>query len=780
MTDLLSTLGFQVRVTGIDGLSFRSQTRQNIKKPVGNILYLNTPPKDAVKLAYVGSNELTPIRDLYIGDRSDELYGNSRTGTVKEFKSFINPIAVSTRNFIVTQIFNSADSGDIPLFFKYQFEEDYANIIPESVRVYDQDFNEIEQDKYKLELIYNYDEDTGDPTTPSHYVLYNNLESTFDELTGEYNVYFIQYTDNSGSVEVSKTTLLDNSNAYRIATDADVWAGGLGLKRWENVYTIDETGNSITVNMSRDLPTAVRYNETKRLRVYGPTNISDTYPWYLRVINGNFNSGYEGYSISYSIPEFSEQAFNPIEPYKLSAYTYSHIISDYLIKLPNENIQSGSLFSSLYIVIRDEDENLLYAITDNDLYNDTDYVDFDGKRVYDENEQPIKWTTSLLLGIDKLSGIAQVDVQLLDSYNIYSTYSFEEDSYVVNSMNMNPIFDREASRETRVVYIVPNNCPTNSAASGQTQSIRWLKVSPSGKINELNQDGSGGNENIKGTSVDGDFNTYLSSQNGYSLNGMTGVHYSWRAETSISFAQEIVGGQELFVDSTSDFPRSGWIRFLDNTAASPEGLGIYRYCYYEKKTTSSFIISNENLKVPVVGAGLFVDAGTGVELVNFIDERSTLSNRIYETELDHRSEESTIPSHVSRYFILAETCINPPHAVDESVKIDLRQNGGGIRPEKYEEAKTHNPKVQWYSNNGNYNGQVTPGNAAIIVKLPVSIKKSFSEEQIRDIIESNIPFGTMPIIRYYGYRPEITSLLPRQVESFGFGEGPFGEYNFGE
>lgn len=743
MTDFLNTLNFNIRITGVKGIPFDSRLRQNIKKSIGNIVYLESPPTDAVKLAYVGTMAMSSARDLYIGDRSDELYGNSRTGTVSEFISPTNPIAVANDNFLVTQVFNYVDSGDIPLYFKYVFSESFDSIVKNSIRLYDKDFNEVSSDKYKLELVYNYDESTGNPTTPSHYELYNSLESYYDAVTGNFAVYFLQFTDNSGSIEITKTILLENEKAYNKATYADVWPDTGDLKPWAKVYSTQDDTGGVTVTMSDSKATSVRYEETRRVRVYGPAETSNESAWYLRVVNGSFNSGYEGYSMSYRIPEFSNQAFNPIEPYKLSVSSPSDKIADGLIKLPNQDLVFGSLFSSLYIVIHSDEDTAIYAITNDRTKDGTDYINFEGERIYDENNETIKWSTDLLLGVDKLSGIVQVDLDLKDSYKIYSTYSFEEATFLINSLNMNPIYDTAAAKETKVIYLVPNNCPTNPNPDGQTAAVRWLKVSPSGKIVASNQNSSGGNTRI-------DSDTKLTDSDGYSLNGVVGMHYSWKASTTAVSGEEIYYSNQIQVDSTSNFPRSGWLRFIcsDNLA---------RYAYYEDKTTTSFTLSSATDEVPNVSGGVFTDGY--VELVNFVDERTTISNRDYNTELG-RVPVNTIPVHVSRYFILADVAINPPHGVNESVHIDIRENGGGIRTEKYEEAKKQNPKIQWFSDNGKYNGQVHPGNGAIVIKLPISIKNRFTEEQIKAIIEENIALGMVPIIRYYGYQSEITSLIP--------------------
>jgi len=311
---------------------------------------------------------------------------------------------------------------------------------------------------------------------------------------------------------------------------------------------------------------------------------------------------------------------------------------------------------------------------------------------------------------------------------------------------MNPIFDRTLRLETRVVYIVPQNCPTWSSTS-QTESVRWLKVDSSGRIRETNQTRIGGNENLS-------IPVKLSDSNGFSILGAIGLHYSKSAITSVLESQKIIHGGLIRVANTTNFPSSGWLRFLDLQ-------GKIRYSKYVKKTNTSFILSSSSSECI---DDFYTGATSFIELVSFTNERTTLSNRDYviENSRSYRTDGAiavpTVPVHCSRYFVLAELAVNPPHGIKDIVKIDIREDGGGLIEEKYNEAKAKNPKAQWYPNTSNYDGQIYPGKAVVVIKLPISIKQSFTEGQIQEIINENIAFGVMPIIQYYGYQPVITSI----------------------
>lgn len=745
MTALSGQQHFQIRVTNVSGNSFQAGTRQNVKKRVENILYLESPPNDAICLSYVASKELSPTNNLFLGDRSDTLYANSRTGRIQEFRSALSPITVRNTNFIVTQVFNEADSGAIPLYYKHVLP---TTIIAESVRIYDKDFNPVSTDKYKLVIQQEYDEDTGYPEEPAVYTeyhLYNNLESSYDASTGEYEVYFVQYTSTAGSTDITYTQLLSNELAYREATFEDIWFATLELKPWVLAYQWEPATLSIKLPVSGEY--SVRYLENRRIKVDKPVALDDTQPWFPRIINGTLITGYAGYSLKYSIPEFENQAFNPMEPYKLAVRVGAEKIADNLVKLQHEDLRNAvdsSIFAYFDLLFEDSTGTIIHAVTDNPSKDGTEYRDFDNNRVLDSNGDPITWSSSKLLGLDQLAGIAQVSFDIQDSYSILATYSYREYHYEMTALNMNPVFDVEAHKEIRSIYLVPESSINNNEGI-QTQALHWIKSTPDGLISSTSQNGDGGNEDLS-TDVE------LSTSAGYGISGIIGLHYSWRATTTLSSTQEIIPEKYLNVVSTETFPNKGWIRFLDSNS-------YYRYAKYTSKTDTAFVLSIYQSELAYEVSGLSISSGTTIELVNFIDERTVMTNRL-QSELANLPD--GFPPFFSRYFILAELSINTPHSYNDCVQIDIRENGGGVIPSKYEEAKQLNPMIQWMSDFGDYDGQVYPGNAVVVIKLPVNLLNTYTENQLYDIVEQNVPFGVKPLIRFFGYTPNILYVGPSE------------------
>lgn len=730
---------FSFKLTGVTGTPINFNTRQNVKKRIAKIVYLASPPTDAAKLAYVGSQEITPAINLFIGDRSDSLSANSQTSTTQEFVSTSNTknITIVNANFLVTQQFVKAESGYIPLYYKHNLP---STIIPESVAVFDSNYNKVGFDKWKLVAEYIYDEDTAYSTgVIERYNLFNSLANTFDSVNNTYTVYFVQYTDVVSSVETTYTKIINNEKAYLPATADDFWYLTPGeLKPWCYAYYLN--GYNVQLPLVGQL--GVKYVESQRISIKHPTDYTDTQPWFPRVVNGKFRSVYAGYASTYEVPEFENQSFNPIEPYKFVTDQVCEKIDKRLLKVPHEELQTGTMFREVSIVVK-KDNVAEYAVTTDSTLDGVEYRDFAGSTVIDSSGNKLYWSTSNLLGFDRISGIANVGFDLLDYYQIFATYPYKENHYLLSGLTMNPIFNSDIHKQTTVVYIVPKNTANNNTST-QVASVMSLKVARSGKIVTASQDGDSGNLNISQTVVKGDAGAY-------SITGVINLHYSWNATTT-SLATSIVLGGAFNVASTNDFPRSGWLRVQDQSDE-------YRYFKYIDKTDTSFDISDTATDAPT--GVVLIDSGTTVELVNFVNELSTDSTRIAADEIAaFGGAAGLLPSVFAQYFVLAILAVNPLYGKDGLSIIDVRESGGGIDPAKYDAAKLENPEVQWTDSSKSFNGQVYPSNSVIVVKLPYTLLEDFSLDNIRQIVSEKVAYGVYPLIRFYGYEPRVISMTP--------------------
>ena len=743
-----SSLGFSYTVTGITGKYEEFFCRQNVKKRIAKILYLEEPPDDSVNLAYAGSDAISVENCLFIGDRSDRLYPNSKAQEGSElYYRNTSSAGVAHKNILVTQKFAAgAVSQPIPLYFKHILP---ANIDLYSVKLFDKDFNEISSDNYLVELKQEYDEATGLPKSPPVYTevhVYNTLESKVDLETGEFEVYYIQYVS-SGNATYTK--LLDNEPAYREATIDDIWYVTLDLAPWSSAYILNKTGNNYVVNVPpTGQPFSVKYLAQSRIYVEKPVLTDNESLWFPRVSNGSFGWGYGSptyYTYLYETPEFESQAFNPISPYKMVDHARCVKLTDNLLKLPHAEIQNGGFFVYVSFVI-ENGGSVLYAITDDTSLVGSRYKDIYSKDVLGSDGEYIVWSNEHLLSIDKRLGVVQVDIQLKDYWDIYATYGYKETFFEVSGLNMNPIFDPNTHKQIRVLYLIPKAIANYNSAA--TASVYWLKMNPLGLIEETSQNGAGNNTNIN-------YDTELGDVAAYSIKYILGLHNSWKATTYLTTSCTVGSGEIVSVEAADTFPGSGWIRIFDGT--------YWRYTKYVSRTRTTLTLTDETAELPSSPISITFDAlvPKKVELVNFIDEYTVMTAR------DSAEEAETfglsypnLPSCYRQYLVLADMTVNPPHGLQDVNLIDVRENGGGVSPDKYEEAKQLNPEVQWYYDFFKYDGQPHPGNAAIVIKLPYRLLSLYGHEFIEETINNNIPMGIVPLIRYYGYKPEILSITP--------------------
>jgi hypothetical protein len=760
-------LGFKIKITNITGLQFDADIKCSVKKRIANIVYLNEPPPDAVLLSYAGTKELTASTCLYIGDRSDKIYPNSKRNLETEFIYPKGPVGIPHKNILVTQKFARGTILDVPLYFKHVLN---PTVELESIKILDKNFKEVSSDHYLIEYEREYDETLGYPVSPVVYtslVVYNSLENNFNFSTGEYQVYYIQYRDTWNNVN---TVLLNNDPAYREATIDDIWLATGGLAPWSKAYVLEVSDSGYYVQVpSIDNPKfAVKFTAESKIYTTYPVMEDDTSLWIPRIANGSYVWRYGDYSYLYELPEFNSQSFNPIEPYKLIDRAKCVKISDYLLKLAHEDINTGDFMKPFTLVIEYND-NVIYALTQDTNLIGTKYKNFDGNYVYYNNEV-VEWTSSEILSIDKRSGIVQLSIQFKDYWNYYATYNYKEKFYELSSLNMNPVFNKEIHKQIKVLYIVPVSSPNHNTSS-QTRSLNYLTIGASGLIEDISQDSAGGNDPQN-------FYTRLTDIDAVKTYGLIGLHYNWRSSTYLT-DDCVLGASEIIpVESTNKFPKSGWIRIYDGT--------VWRYVKFDNITSTSIILSDDDdgddgslaaVPNPPITITYSSSSPKKIEIVNFIDEYSSISIRSILDEDSKFGGSSGLPNCYNQYFIIAELAINPPHGLHDATLLDIREEGGNLDPDKYTEAKLKQPESQWFADYIKYNGQPIPGNAVVVIKLPVSLLNTFTEDQIAGIIDNNIPFGVKPLIRYYGYTPNITYVGPGEIGGFGdeyFGDGEFG------
>lgn len=109
-----------------------------------------------------------------------------------------------------------------------------------------------------------------------------------------------------------------------------------------------------------------------------------------------------------------------------------------------------------------------------------------------------------------------------------------------------------------------------------------------------------------------------------------------------------------------------------------------------------------------------------------------------------------------KYFILGDVFVNTNHHAFETTIFDVRKSGGGIKKQEglLKELAQIDPEISWMADSGFWDGMPYPGNAAMLIELPVEVQKQngglFTDIELREIVERHMGFGMYSILRSYG------------------------------
>lgn len=698
-------------------------TRRNIRSPVHDIKYKFRPlDRDAIS-AYVASTEISPENNLFIKDRSSYLPdNNARIGAVTRY--FSTPtITVAKKIFLLTDVFSrpSLDSALKPLFFRHDLPD---NISPDTVRVFDQENKEVSKTHWQVVYI---------PSLNRSY-LFNDLESSYDPLTGRYSAYWVSYGRSSGvSIVGSRIALVSNEPAFQLATfdDLNVATGDLYPYAKAYALSLGLEGYTLTVPSPGNLY-ALREVEEGRIVLLKPTNLDDESLWFMRVSNGSWTKPYTShmgtFTYTYNLPEFTTQLFQPYEPYKRDIDQACHLASKRLVKVPQTSLYLDEDDLSTYpidLVVWDKTETqVVYALTNDTSKNGTIFQDALGETYKSSfTDDSVRWNSDNFLSVDLKTGFIHVGIDMRDDYVVKASYYFEEKSLEYTFLDVNPVSNSALANYKVVLYLVPLSS-TIGNESGRTGAIHYLLVDELGRIDFCSQDGSDGNPNLKFTLENG--NWYFEK---YLVNSTTATIPSGATTVTIS-------------GNSSLWPERGTLRLYDGATGRE-----YFFPYSSRNTTTH--VFTLPLAASFYGVTTTISSFKTVHLASFRD-RYTVESQWLGGDVLYGPD-----GRYTRYLILGEVSSIPNQAIDLLTSIDSRITGGVIAENHREEALANCPEFAWRLPEYSEFGQYFPGKATIVVKLPYSLLKTFGgdweESQLREVVNRHVASGVHVIIKYYSF-----------------------------
>ena len=632
-------------------VSYDIDTSINIYRRRENVLYDEFYDADNAGVAFLkAGDEVFASENISIIDRSDTLVNNKIQMTEPVILENVSSYLFETDKLIITdQLFTLTDGSKSPLFWQHIISTENVSRISSSdytltsgitltnVQILDRDFEEIEIQQKIIDLTKG--------------LVYTNLENNINR-----QLYYIRYSVKSGSEISTYTEILNNQRVYRVATFDDLDEDLNIINDGRKVYIVNKLAESFQII----LPTAQDYGfqilPRAKIKILPFDRLDATFPWFVRVSNGNFFLRRDGQEYQYHIGQFDNQSWNPQYPYKKIEEEPSTYISTNLFQLNRDKIQNDSTDSMyLDILINDQDDAGLIAFTTNPSLHLTTAPN---KAIY------YYYSFSSKVGmrsIDYLNGLVDIEGYDLDpTYKIYATYYSEEEDFEFDDIDLNPYNNRDILDQRLVLFIDPDQ---NGIESDKT--LYYLLINK-------------------------DTNKIIESD--------------WSGFNNL--AQQTTSSKDLF----------------------------YR----------------------------------GVP--------ASVSSSNYEIFFDTYTVEGS-----GDYFIIGDMTVGLSYRIQDLDIRDIRIPGGGLIEDKISDAKQENPEVIWYWDVGKWDGEFYPGNASYYVEVPVTVLSgaggTFTQKQVRNVIEKHTALGVYPIVKTYGVDPYITTTKPYSdsiyIEWYSFGSDKY-------
>jgi len=666
--------------------------RVNVREDFNYLRYGSSFGLQNVGISYLDSDPIDVNQNLIIKDLTSTIPENSPLSfseTVYTSQNF----DMGNAKFLITDIVKTESSGDeTPLYYRHDLSS-HSSI--SNMEILDGDFNSVNNDLFMYL-------DESATLGVEHKSIYTNLRSEFDSVAKTYTVYYVRFKDELTGAFT--TELLNAQPFYKKSTFA--------TSSTDRAYTITPAFGLASVVVHFDsktyCPTSipnshrfyVKIEGSERVSIVRPSNLPATEKWYLRINPGEFFKNTASGDARYYVPEYEQQLFSPVAPYKLLIEKEARIITSRLLYLepkPIANLGIDGFY--IYVIIRNKFGQTIRALTDDP--NASVYSTSDG--IITE----VFYEKGTIESIAEHDGFIRLNTDIDEDAKAYVTYRYTESYYTYRGISVNSTVNPRILNNKILMYIVPEF--SNELA----KTVYHLMVDENDLILDANQ-------------LD-DFITV----EGISTGGSTNI----LIDSALSEI-DIYTGFELEILSGTNAGRKLQISGYDTSL---------------KKITVA-----ENFEEEMI-SGIKYRINKKLNGYSYEDPVSAVT-----FNYDGWTELYTAAPH--HYLPLADIFAIQTIAPQNISKSDVRIRGGGLKAKNVEDALKLQDQVQWYWDIGYHDGQPYPGMGAILVELPRSILKEvdgdFSREQVQDIVERHMAHGAYPIIKYYDKSTRILDVQP--------------------
>ena len=400
------------------------------EEPYRQLVYTGVVAPHQVPLSFIGMPPLTPENLDLQNDhelRPDvSMFENSmlsRHQSVERDRSFNLPSASALITDVTAE---SARGLPRPLWYKHVI--DSASVV--SPLVTNAQGRPVAAERWKL------------ATDGSDLAIFHDLE-TGAKPDGSLQAYFLQYSTSTGT----ETQLLQSEAAYSHQSHLDV--GLVGVRR----YTLRDRGTSwefVIRNLASQGPWYVRPREQDQIKVVSDLFLDSLEPWYLRIsaadLYGVNQTNME--AVHYSIPEFNNQVFAPIEPYVFLGLQRCRVLDVNYVQVPSGGLAFGGEQGDLELLVMDESGQAKKAYTSSTAGSQYFEETIGGRSVFYRERNIVEEGVSVHLE----SGLIYFSDPIEVTDLVYVKVSSRRKTLRYIGLNVNPIYNRAMSYGRAVVY----------------------------------------------------------------------------------------------------------------------------------------------------------------------------------------------------------------------------------------------------------------------------------------------------------------------------------------
>lgn len=684
-------------------------TRINVREDFNFLRYGSSFGLRNVGVSFLDSDPININDNLIIKDSTASVPENSPI-KLSEDIHFSQSFDLPNAKFLISDVFKTTSlSETIPLYYGHDLT-DFASV--SDVEILDANFDSVNKD------LYLYIDEEATLGAPSK-TIYTNLKSEYDGANNTYTIYYARFKDLTTGAFV--TDLLNSKPFY-----SEVSFSTPATRRAYSVTPQFGLANILIHFDSRTFsPTpllnshrySIKIDRDNRISVLLPPDLPATEKWYLRINPGEFYKNTVDGDARYYVPEYEQQLFSPVSPFKLLVEQEGIAITNRLIFVAPEsiaNLKTDGFY--INIIIRDK-----FGKTQRALTNDP------GASVYTTPNGVVTdvfFEKDAIQSVAEKAGFIRLNTDITIDANVFITYRYIEEFYSYRGISVNSTVNPDVLNNRIVVYIKPEFTlfdPSGNPVSESilAKTIYHILVDENDLILQANEQ-----ENFK-------------TLKGISTGG--GINYL---------------DDTVLLSTTIDFYSNFELEILSGANAGRK-LKITGYDTGLQRLT----VAEDFEETMILGTKYRIN-----KKLNDYTHQDPVSLSIF----NYEGWLTTYLSSPNHYILLADVFAVQALAPKDIDRTDIRIRGGGIIEKNITDALKLQDEVQWYWDVGYWDGQPYPGMGAMLVELPRKILKevggSFTRKQVEDITERHVGHGTYSIIKYYDKSTKIIDVKPKDKE----------------